>query len=244
MKSKKKLIALIILVLIVAAAAVVVQKTDIISMLKYSREYTKEELDVMMKENSDRLDDEIRSYFDNDLREYTQEEKEQLENGEITSDELIARIIAEKYKIAGIDGVDIFGKESNMDKNTDTSGAATSKPAKTAEEITGQYVARLYSLQSTYVGRLDSLLNTAASEFKALPKEQRTKTKMVSIASKYIPQGYSLESNCDSQVNGLLANLEKELKAIGADTSIVSTIRSHYQAEKSIKKAYYLSLLK
>lgn len=243
MKFKKRYIIIIVLLILIAAAVFFINKYDLISALKYSQDYTKEELNTMMSENSEKLDDEIRTYFNNELREYTEEELAQLESGEVTSDVLLAKIIAEKYE----DGDTAEPKVSSDTKSgtsVKTSSNASAAGASEAEAITAKYVSRLYSLQGTYLGKLDGLLDSAISEYKAVPKEERSKTKMVSIASKYIPKGYALESKCDSQVNSMLASLKKELDAVGADTSIVSTIRSHYQSEKSMKKAYYLNLIK
>ncbi len=38
----------------------------------------------------------------------------------------------------------------------------------------------------------------------------------------------------------LLANLKAELKAIGANTSIIATIRNAYSNEKQLKRSYYM----
>lgn len=235
MKLKKRYIVITVIAVLIAAGVFFVHKSGIITAFEYSKSYSSDQLGDMMKENSEQLDGEIRTYFGNNLREYTEEEKRQLESGEVTADVLLSKIIAEKYE---------------NDENKKTVQGETSPTSQVpdnsakAEAITGKYVSRLYSLQGTYIGKLDGLLNTAIAEYKAVPEEKRSKAKMISIASKYIPKGYALESSCDAQVNSLLADLKKELEVIGADTSIISTIRSHYQSEKSMKKAYYLNLIK
>lgn len=60
--------------------------------------------------------------------------------------------------------------------------------------------------------------------------------------SKYLKSAATLESQADSEVDALLAELKSKLEAIGADTSIISTMRDSYENEKTLKKSYYLSL--
>ena len=64
---------------------------------------------------------------------------------------------------------------------------------------------------------------------------------MTAVGAKYITEIYSLESSCDAEVNTLLDSLKAELTAIGADTSIIGTIRSAYNNEKQLKRSYYMS---
>lgn len=243
---KKKYLIIFAVLLILAAAIFFVCKSGVISVLKYSKNYSAEELTSMMKQHSEQLDDEIRTYFNNELREYTPEELKQLENGEISSDALLAKVIAEKYESlsASADNDKKAVSTQQTDVSQSTEAAGNISQTATAEQITGKYVSRLYSLQGSYIGKLDGLMGSAKAEYNALPEEERTRSKALSIASKYISRGYALEGSCDAQVNSILSSLESELTAINADTSIVSKIRSHYKSEKSIKKAYYMSLLK
>ena len=99
----------------------------------------------------------------------------------------------------------------------------------------------MYGLKSKYVGQLDACIAQAISEYKSLPKEEHTSASKRSIMSKYMGQMAGLESACDAEVNSVLSSLERELKEIGADTSILQTIRSAYANEKSMKIAYYMA---
>ena len=60
--------------------------------------------------------------------------------------------------------------------------------------------------------------------------------------SKYLGKAGSLEGEADAKVEDLLSELKTELEAIGANPSIVDTMRSSYENEKTLKKSYYLSL--
>lgn len=57
------------------------------------------------------------------------------------------------------------------------------------------------------------------------------------MAKKYAKLGSELEAECDKKMNSLLGELEKELKATGQSTSIITEIRNLYNEEKAIKKA-------
>ena len=54
----------------------------------------------------------------------------------------------------------------------------------------------------------------------------------------------SLLAQCNAKMAELTTQLEKEIKAVGGDTSIIDTINQAYENEKNLKKAYYMSKLK
>ena len=62
------------------------------------------------------------------------------------------------------------------------------------------------------------------------------------MASQYMGELASLESQADSAVDAEISQLREKLTAMGADTSICDTMKSSYEKEKRLKKAYYLSL--
>ena len=60
------------------------------------------------------------------------------------------------------------------------------------------------------------------------------------LASQYMGELASLESQADSAVDAEISQLREKLTAMGADTSICDTMKSSYEKEKRLKKAYYL----
>lgn len=78
---------------------------------------------------------------------------------------------------------------------------------------------------------------------RAIPSDQRTVKKMMSVGMPFMQEGLALESQCDGEVENVLHHLKEELVAIGADYDIVETMRQAYYTEKRLKKAYYLSLI-
>ena len=101
-------------------------------------------------------------------------------------------------------------------------------------------IAKVYVLRSSFVGQLNALYSQAVSSYEALPDNQKESGKQSIISSLY-PQAVALEASCDSQMEQILAELQGLLSASGGDTSLVGKIRSAYNSEKSLKKAYYLN---
>lgn len=151
---------------------------------------------------------------------FSEEEIQKIEKGEMTEKEVI-KIIAER--------------QEEIKKEEDKGSGGTSYEA---NGNVGTLIARLYTLRSSYVGRLDAVVASAKADYAtgAYTKSQ--------IVGKYMGKMASLEGACDGQVNGILAQIEAELKKTGGDLSLVSKIRAAYNNEKSIKKGQILSQYK
>lgn len=247
-KKKKLLIALGAVVLVVGIGTGVFLKSGMYTTLVYSYKYSSDELSTKLEETDKQLNEDIKNYFSEGIREYTPEEQQALETGEVTEKELLAKIITEQYTEQQSEQSQTEEKKTDSSAGSETAAKADSKPQsppkQTAESITSKYVAKMYSLEGTYMSRLNGLLSSAKAEYLALPNDKRGTSAKLSIGAKYMGKAQSLEGSCDSEVAALLSQMEAELKAIGADTSITSTLRSAYASEKNIKRAYYMSLAK
>ena len=108
-------------------------------------------------------------------------------------------------------------------------------------EIVKRYASDMQALRASYEAQLEALWSQAEGDFRAsVPKEKRSPATRAPFISKYVGRAYSLQSRCDADVNKLLANLERELSDVGADTSIVETMRTAYKSEKSAKMAQFM----
>ncbi len=120
----------------------------------------------------------------------------------------------------------------------------TSPPEKTdSNQEASACIAKMYVLKSTFESELDKLYQEAVAYYGQMSAEQRK-----NAASLMVKQFYSratgLERQCDAQVDELMTNLTASLEASGGDTSIVKKMRQAYSEEKSLKKSYYLNLVK
>lgn len=172
----------------------------------------------------------------------TPEQETALINGTLTPADVIAAIEA---SFSGKGDEPESPTEAGTPSAQQPAGNPTEKPAEKskAAEITNRYVAKLYGHKAQFLGTLGGLFASAKAEYLALPAEQRTAGAKRSIAMGYAIQGAELEAQCDRLVSGTLNELSAQLSAIGADTSIVATLKSAYSSEKAAKKAYYLSLM-
>ncbi|MBR0278162.1 MAG: hypothetical protein IJQ50_06870 [Clostridia bacterium] len=103
-----------------------------------------------------------------------------------------------------------------------------------------ELVVDVYLLKADYLSRIYGLITQIESEWNAVPYEERTLTKKFAVIRKYMDKGSKLERECDKKMDALLKELEKELKASGKDTSIISEITALYNEEKAVKKAALL----
>lgn len=156
---------------------------------------------------------------DVDIQPLTEEELQKLRGGELSREEALA-IITEKKNNAG-------GNQSS--KNNVNSAENNTK--------VNDLIAECYLLKAEFLNRIDSLIGQARTEWRSLPKEERTQSAKVAMAGKYMSKGAQLEAECDQRMSALLSGLESELKASGQSTAIVTKIKALYNEEKAVKKA-------
>jgi hypothetical protein len=165
----------------------------------------------------------------------------------MSAEEAVAKIMGQDTAEGTESDSDNTSDNTNADTSSQTaksSGSAQSTPSDPTAEIVQKYVAKLYAIKADYMGRLGSLASSAKSQYEADKKEYGKATAVQNAVAANLSAAASLESQCDADVEATLADFESELSAVGADTSIVDTVRTQYQNEKSLKKSYYLSMNK
>lgn len=230
MKKALKIIGIIAIIIVLALACVLFVMRDNISAFIRARYENPEQIMAQMSENDSELKKELETHLNQTYREYTEEEKRQIESGEVSEKEVLAKIIAEKS------AADV--PEENEQYGPPAPQQSTS--AQSSEKIINKYVSQLYSMEGRYIASIEGVISRAYAEYVSTAKHNDDKAAMASVGAKYIGEIYSLEASCDSEVNSLLASMKSELDAIGADTSIIGTIRSAYNNEKQLKRSYYM----
>ena len=104
-------------------------------------------------------------------------------------------------------------------------------------------LAKLYALESEFLGRIAGVEASTRSAYLALPPEQRAEKRM-SLVSDAIGRVFSMENECDGKVNALIAELREALKKENKDPSIAEEVYRSYVSEKGLKKAEYLQKYK
>ena len=261
MARKKKLCIIIAVCLVVIAAGCAWQWNNIMAVV-ISGKYSKAELSAKISEEKPVSEETIKK-LPVKISELTEEEKKKLNDGEISQEDAV-KIIVDRADSEGqgenqseSQGESQSGQKSpgaadvppkDIDvKPTDTPDATEKKPPaeKSVEEQRIQeLIASLVVLETSYTDNIDKLVSQAKSEFAALPKSEQTSSKKKKVFLKYLSQASGMESECDATVSGITSELKELLTKTGGDLSIISDIEATYYEKKSVKKAYYISLLK
>ncbi len=222
MKKMKKTVLVIVAVLMVLIAGFCIWQADNIKAILNSFKYTDEQIDKMIAENNDLLNKEIKEKYDI-ISDFTDEDEAKIISGEMSVEEAIRKKRAELEKIKISDAEDVKSKTNKIISNR---------------------IIEFYSLKAYYLGQIGEMEAKVKKDYAALPKEKKNLAGKKEVVSKYIFVASSLLSECDAKMTELTAQLEKEIKAVGGDTSIISTINATYENEKNLKKAYYMSKMK
>ncbi len=226
-----RVICAVLAVILVTGAAVYVWQKDNIDAVINSFLYSEEELVAKQNESKEQVKQLVKDYDISVQRDFTPEEEEMLEKGELTPEEAVELLFQKKEEQSP---PNTLNPNLSGNKNQ-TSG----KKAKTEKDVIDKYMIQFYACKADFLSRLGGLEATVLAHFRSLP-ERTVKTKQETI-SKFISSFAALESECDGKMNGILASFEKELKEVGGDTSLVSKIKKAYVAEKNAKKATIIS---
>lgn len=223
MKFKKRYIFIpLALILIFSISALAYWQWENITALKYMLTNSAEETTQMLKENEKVINNIVEKLSDEGISALPEEAVEMMNNGELT----------EKDAADIISGKTTIDEVKNKKNNTDESQANSE-----ASNISN-LVAQIYSLRSSFVGKLDSLIAQAKAEWSAGGVNKKD------FISKYIGLGTSLEGQCDAQFESIISQIKEELKRTGGDESIISELKKAYKNEKTAKKASILSQIK
>lgn len=223
MKFKKRYIFIpLALILIFSISALAYWQWENITALKYMLTNSAEETSQMLKENEKVINNIVEKLSDEGISALPEEAVEMMNNGELT----------EKDAADIISGKTTIDEVKNKKNNTEESQANSE-----ASNISN-LVAQIYSLRSSFVGKLDSLIAQAKAEWSAGGVNKKD------FISKYIGLGTSLEGQCDAQFESIISQIKEELKRTGGDESIISELKKAYKNEKTAKKASILSQIK
>lgn len=236
-KSHKVLITLLSVLglLVIVVAVICFIERDNISAVITSVKYSKEDIQEQIDNSKDDIKESLKEYNIDTLRDFTFEEEEQIRRGQITYEEALQRIMEE----SGVaDNLTVGSGDNSFNSNSGT--LSNGVPSVTANSndpssIVSEYAIKLYGVKAFYLGQIGNLVDRAKAEHKS-------GASLKSLASKYIGEAASLEKEADAGVDNLLEELKSKLDAVGADTSVIDTMKSAYINEKNLKKSYYLSL--
>lgn len=236
MKKGMKIFLIVIAVFLVAAGALAVYFRQYIDILVTGVSNSREQIILKQEKNNEKLVDEVNNYLDEKLREPTEEEKSRIESGELQLPELYAGILSERSE-------NTYSYDAEKKEFTETPNENYTAPKKVTDTdaIVSKYMAQLYALQSSFTAHAESLIAQGDAYYMSLVRsgEKDKATARAETISHFTSAVRGVQASCDSSVNKVCENLKAELEAVGADTSIVKTVKSSYENEKKLKLSYY-----
>lgn len=248
MKKRTKILLGIAAVLAVAAGVLCVRQWNNITAARYTLTMDQDAVSSRIAENEAVLHEVLTEY---DLADYTPSEEEiaAVASGEKTTQELAQEMVSAQAASSQAGEAGAPAASGTAASSAGSSGpvqsASPSAPAQPAapsydDQIRAQ-VAMMYVLRSTFVSRLDELVNQAVFDY-ALA-ENFTRDGRMAAVTPYLDAVSTLEEECDAEVATVVAELRRLLKASGQDDSLAKKVEETYEEEKSLKKAYYLKEL-
>ncbi len=233
-RTKVLIVAAAVFVLAVGTAAVW-QRNNIIAVYKMMTG-DKDEIVREMNEGKEELQKELQEKYASVIEDITAEQEEKILSGELTVEEVIEEL-KKKYETRIADqGTTVYGGDSASNAVDDNTAAI--------DKLIGDKVIEIYSLKAYYLGQLGQLEAAVKNDYSALPENKRNLVGKKELVAKYMGRATSLMNQCDAKVEKVLSELKSGLDGYKADTSIIKRIRSAYENEKALKKAYYMSLVK
>lgn len=202
--------------------------------------YNPEELGSQIQSTKQEVEGVLEKYDLESIRRLTPEEEEQVKKGELSLEEAVERMMPTRNE------EEVGAKEEGVESQDTPEAKPEMTPqavSKKESDLVKASTVKMYELQAKYLGLLGELEARGMQALRAIPSDQRTVQKMMSVGMPFMQEGLALEGQCDAEVENVLHHLKEELVALGADYDIVETMRGAYYTEKRLKKAYYLSLI-
>ena len=95
----------------------------------------------------------------------------------------------------------------------------------------------MYVLRSTYVGKLEAVVQSAIDEYASgdMTPERRTE-----VVYARFDELQAMEKECDEKVASVVSRMRELLKKTGQDDTLARQVEQTYAEEKSLKKAEYI----
>lgn len=247
MKKRTKILLGIVAVAAVAAGVLCVRQWNNITAARYTLTMDQDAVSSRIAENEAVLHEVLTEY---DLADYTPSEEDiaAVASGEKTTQELAQEMVSAQAASSQAqtgEAAAPASSETAASSAGPTQSASVSAPAQPAapsyDDQIREQVAMMYVLRSTFVSRLDELVNQAVFDYAVA--ENFTRDGRMAAVTPYLDAVSTLEEECDAEVAKVVAELRRLLKASGQDDSLAKKVEETYEEEKSLKKAYYLKEL-
>ena len=236
MKKRTKILLGVLLALIIVIGALCVWQWNNINAARYALTLDKETVENRIVENEAELGKVMEEYG---LTQFALSEQEiaSVTAGDKSADELAKQLVASQTTDPDTPDTEA----PTTDIPTESTPAASVPAEPTYKDLIREQIAKMYILRSTFVARLDEIVNQAIYDYAVA--EDFTYEGRVNAVSGHLDAVTALEAECDAEVQKVVSELRRLLKASGQDDSLAKKVEETYKEEKSLKKSYYLQEL-
>lgn len=164
------------------------------------------------------------------LASLTHQEMEELISGNTTLAEM------EKKRFNLPETTPAASSESTASSVASTATAASTEQTAASSSYDAELqdlINQLYAVKARAESGLNSAIQSAKSEYYALPSNEQTQSRKLSIVMSKSSELKNLQSSCDSEVNTILNKMRKLLRENGQSTALADQALASYESQKS-----------
>lgn len=113
-----------------------------------------------------------------------------------------------------------------------SSSTTTAAPSSYDAELQ-DLINQLYAVKARAESGLNSAIQSAKNEYYALPSNEQTQSRKLSIVMSKSSELKNLQSSCDSEVNTIVNKMRKLLRENGQSTALADQALASYESQKS-----------
>lgn len=218
--------------LVIVGGAVAAWQWNNITAARYGLTMDRDTIDQRLEENAKALDDAMEKY-NVPKYEISEDELSQLTDGTLDAQDVAKKLLEEQAS----SGEAEEKRETASSSGTSASGSAAKEELSAEEKEIQELIATMYVLRSTYVGKLEAVVQSAIDEYASgdMTPERRTE-----VVYERFDELQAMEKECDEKVASVVTRLRELLKKTGQDDTLAKQVEETYQQEKSLKKAAYI----
>lgn len=166
------------------------------------------------------------------LSSLTTKELEELVSGDVTLAQLEKERLGVTETPSAASTTTPSTASSKKNSSTSSSKTMTTTASVSYEDEIQDLLNQLYAVKAKAESGLNSAIQSAKNEYYALPDEQKSQAKKISIVMGKASELQNLQSTCDAEVNRIVEQMRKVLRANGQSTALADQALASYEAQK------------
>lgn len=168
------------------------------------------------------------------LASLTHQEMEELISGSTT----LAEMEKKRFNLpsSGTSDAATVSPEDAAAAQAPAASSASASPAEAPSSYDVELQAlinQLYAVKARAESGLNSAIQSAKNEYHALPSNEQTQSRKLSIVMSKSSELKNLQSSCDSEVNTIVNKMRKLLQENGQSTALADQALASYESQKS-----------